>query len=146
MGVKSWFILLSIREYSPCPFQVDGQSHVVHSEEEALGTRLTIDSLTCLMANETDPSKLLAISPGKLMRYLVPDESHVQPDQPYAEIEVRTNLPVRTTACALVQRDMQLEMSFLGTASAKQSMRINKLDELSRQRPACSLRHPFLAR
>lgn len=72
---------------------MDGQSHVVHSEEEALGTRLTIDSLTCLMANETDPSKLLAISPGKLMRYLVPDESHVQPDQPYAEIEVRTNLP-----------------------------------------------------
>lgn len=53
-----------------------------------MGTRLTIDSLTCLMANETDPSKLLAISPGKLMRYLVPDEGHVQADQPYAEIEV----------------------------------------------------------
>jgi hypothetical protein len=34
-----------------CP-QVDGQSHVVHSEEEAMGTRLTIDSLTCLLANE----------------------------------------------------------------------------------------------
>jgi acetyl-CoA carboxylase / biotin carboxylase 1 len=32
--------------------QVDGQSHVVHSEEEAMGTRLTIDSLTCLLANE----------------------------------------------------------------------------------------------
>lgn len=71
--------------------QVDGQSHVVHSEEEAMGTRLTIDSLTCLMANETDPSKLLAISPGKLMRYLVPDEGHVQADQPYAEIEVPSN-------------------------------------------------------
>lgn len=67
---------------------MDGQSHVVHSEEEALGTRLTIDSLTCLLANETDPSQLLAISPGKLMRYLVPDEGHVVADQPYAEIEV----------------------------------------------------------
>ena len=74
--------------------QVDGQSHVVHSEEEALGTRLTIDSLTCLLANETDPSKLLAISPGKLMRYLVPDESTVVQDQPYAEIEVRLQLSV----------------------------------------------------
>lgn len=74
---------------------MDGQSHVVHSEEEALGTRLTIDSLTCLMANETDPSKLLAISPGKLMRYLVPDESHVVADQPYAEIEVRAGGPLR---------------------------------------------------
>ena len=68
--------------------QVDGESHVVHSEEEALGTRLTIDSLTCLLANETDPSRLQAISPGKLMRYLVPDGGHVVPDQPYAEIEV----------------------------------------------------------
>jgi hypothetical protein len=76
---------------------VDGQSHVVHSEEEALGTRLTIDSLTCLLANETDPSKLLAISPGKLMRYLVPDESHVEPDEPYAEIEV--GLPVSAMVC-----------------------------------------------
>lgn len=53
-----------------------------------MGTRLTIDSLTCLLANETDPSKLLAISPGKLMRYLVPDEGTVVKDQPYAEIEV----------------------------------------------------------
>lgn len=88
LGGKCWFLLYSLREYTPCSVQVDGQSHVVHSEEEALGTRLTIDSLTCLMANETDPSKLLAISPGKLMRYLVPDESHVQPDQPFAEIEV----------------------------------------------------------
>ena len=75
---------------------MDGQSHVVHSEEEALGTRLTIDSLTCLLANETDPSKLNAISPGKLMRYLVPDESYVQAEQPYAEIEVPPlNLPFR---------------------------------------------------
>ena len=66
---------------------------MVHSEEEALGTRLTIDSLTCLLANETDPSKLLAISPGKLMRYLVPDESTVIQDQPYAEIEVGLESP-----------------------------------------------------
>ena len=27
------------------------------------------------------------------MRYLVPDESHVQPDQPYAEIEARAGHP-----------------------------------------------------
>ena len=69
--------------------QVDGQSHVVHSEEEALGTRLTIDSLTCLLANETDPSRLVAVSPGKLMRYLVPEGAHVCKDQPYLEVEVR---------------------------------------------------------
>ena len=80
--------LLGKEERAWDALQVDGQSHVVHSEEEAMGTRLTIDSLTCLLANETDPSRLLAISPGKLMRYLVPDESFVVQDQPYAEIEV----------------------------------------------------------
>ncbi len=68
--------------------QVDGLSHVVHSEEEALGTRITIDSLTCLLANESDPSRLIASSPGKLIRYLLPDGSHVKTDQPYAEVEV----------------------------------------------------------
>ncbi len=68
--------------------QVDGLSHVVHSEEEALGTRITIDSLTCLLANESDPSRLIASSPGKLIRYLLPDGSHVETDQPYAEVEV----------------------------------------------------------
>ena len=55
--------------------QVDGQAHVVHSEEEPQGTRVTIDSLTCLLANEADPSRLLAASPGKLVRYLVEDGS-----------------------------------------------------------------------
>ena len=68
--------------------QVDGHSHVVHSEEESLGTRLMIDSLNCLLANETDPSRLLAISPGKLIKCLVADGAHVEPDQPFAEIEV----------------------------------------------------------
>ena len=78
-----------------CPVQVDGQSHVVHSEEEALGTRLTIDSLTCLLANEHDPSRLIASSPGKLVRHTVEDGGRVGTDQPYAEVEVRLKLPER---------------------------------------------------
>lgn len=49
-------------------FQVDGSLHVVHAEEEASGTRLTIDNLTCLLENEHDPSCLTASSPGKLVR------------------------------------------------------------------------------
>ena len=69
--------------------QVDGEAHLVHSKEEAIGTRLQIDGLTCLLANETDPSQLLAASPGKLMRYLVADGDHVSDGQPIAEIEAR---------------------------------------------------------
>ena len=51
--------------------QVDGASHVVHVEEEAAGTRLIINTLTCLLAKEADPSQLLSTSPGKLVRHLV---------------------------------------------------------------------------
>ena len=68
--------------------QVDGHSHVVHSEEEAMGTRLTIDSLTCLLANEHDPSRLIAGSPGKLVRHTVQEGDHVSNDQSFAEVEV----------------------------------------------------------
>ncbi len=71
------------------PPQIDGTSHVVHSEEEALGTRLMIDSNTCLLSNEHDPSRMLAISTGKLVRYLVEDGAHVAANQAYAEVEVR---------------------------------------------------------
>ncbi|GMH43409.1 hypothetical protein BSKO_11331 [Bryopsis sp. KO-2023] len=68
--------------------QVDGEKHVVHSEKEPMGTRLLIDSSTCLLANEHDPSQVLTPSPGKVMRYLVEDGTHLVPDQPYAEVEV----------------------------------------------------------
>ena len=64
----------------------------MHAEEEAQGTRLGIDSLTCLLANEADPSRLSAMSPGKLTRFLVPEGAHVEPDQPYAEVEVRLEI------------------------------------------------------
>ena len=74
--------------------QVDGASHVVHSEAEAAGMRLTIDSKTCLLPNEHDPSQLMAASPGKLVRFLVQDGAHVQADEAYAEVEVSISRPV----------------------------------------------------
>ena len=68
--------------------QVDGQKHVVYSENEAMGVRLSIDSWTCLLANETDPTEVLAPSAGKIRRFLVEDGAPVRPDEPYAELEV----------------------------------------------------------
>lgn len=38
----------------------------MHTEEEALGTRLVMDTLSCLIEKEADPSKLIAMSPGGL--------------------------------------------------------------------------------
>ena len=58
--------------------QADGSSHVVHSEEEALGTRLTIGSQTCLLSNEHDPSQMLAISMGAPRCLLAHSLLHLQ--------------------------------------------------------------------
>lgn len=49
----------------PSALQVDGESHVVHVEEEAAGTRLAVGPATCLLAKEADPSRLMASSPGE---------------------------------------------------------------------------------
>ena len=68
--------------------QLDGSSHVVHAEEEPSGTRLAIGTHTCLLSNEHDPSRMTALSTGKLVRFLVDDGGHVAADKPYAEIEV----------------------------------------------------------
>ncbi|CAA2994471.1 acetyl- carboxylase 1-like [Olea europaea subsp. europaea] len=68
--------------------QLDGNSHVIYAEEEAAGTRLLIDGRTCLLQNDHDPSKLVAETPCKLLRYLVVDGCHVDADTPYAEVEV----------------------------------------------------------
>jgi biotin carboxyl carrier protein len=40
------------------------------------------------LQKEHDPSKLLADTPCKLLRFLVTDGSHVVADTPYAEVEV----------------------------------------------------------
>ncbi|KAL4525084.1 hypothetical protein Ndes2526A_g07171 [Nannochloris sp. 'desiccata'] len=82
--------------------QLDGSSYVVHTEEEPLGTRLSIGTHTCLLSNEHDPSKMNSLSTGKLVRYLVEDGGHVEADEPYAEIEV-----------------MKMVMTFLAPASGR---------------------------
>ncbi|KAJ6842512.1 acetyl-CoA carboxylase 1-like [Iris pallida] len=67
---------------------LNGNSHVIYAEEEAAGTRLLIDGRTCLLQNDHDPSKLVAETPCKLLRFLVQDGTHVDTDSPYAEVEV----------------------------------------------------------
>ncbi|KNA10199.1 hypothetical protein SOVF_146610, partial [Spinacia oleracea] len=84
--------------------QLDGNSHVIYAEEEAAGTRLLIDGRTCLLQNDHDPSKLIAETPCKLMRYLVPDNSHVDADTPYAEVEVmKMCMPLLSPASGVIQ-------------------------------------------
>ncbi|XP_011006151.1 PREDICTED: acetyl-CoA carboxylase 1-like [Populus euphratica] len=87
--------------------QLDGNSHVIYAEEEAAGTRLLIDGRTCLLQNDHDPSKLVAETPCKLLRYLVSDGSHVDADMPYAEVEVmKMCMPLLSPASGVIQFKM----------------------------------------
>ncbi|KEH34878.1 acetyl-CoA carboxylase, partial [Medicago truncatula] len=83
--------------------QLDGNSHVIYAEEEAAGTRLLIDGRTCFLQNDHDPSKLIAETPCKLLRYLVVDDSHIDADTPYAEIEVmKMCMPLLSPASGII--------------------------------------------
>ncbi|GAV59283.1 CPSase_L_chain domain-containing protein/Biotin_lipoyl domain-containing protein/Carboxyl_trans domain-containing protein/Biotin_carb_C domain-containing protein/CPSase_L_D2 domain-containing protein/ACC_central domain-containing protein [Cephalotus follicularis] len=83
--------------------QLDGNSHVIYAEEEAAGTRLLIDGRTCLLQNDHDPSKLVAETPCKLLRYLVSDGSHIDADLPYAEVEVmKMCMPLLSPASGVI--------------------------------------------
>ncbi|XP_071925426.1 acetyl-CoA carboxylase 1-like isoform X1 [Coffea arabica] len=87
--------------------QLDGNSHVIYAEEEAAGTRLLIDGRTCLLQNDHDPSKLVAETPCKLLRYLVADGSRVDADTPYAEVEVmKMCMPLLSPASGIIHFKM----------------------------------------
>ncbi|KAF8411504.1 hypothetical protein HHK36_004056 [Tetracentron sinense] len=86
---------------------LDGNSHIIYAEEEAAGTRLLIDGRTCLLQNDHDPSKLVAETPCKLLRFLVPDGSNVDADAPYAEVEVmKMCMPLLSPASGVIHFKM----------------------------------------
>ncbi|GAA0139911.1 hypothetical protein LIER_01367 [Lithospermum erythrorhizon] len=87
--------------------QLDGNSHVIYAEEEAAGTRLLIDGRTCLLQNDHDPSKLVAETPCKLLRFLVSDGSRIDADTPYAEVEVmKMCMPLLSPASGIIHFKM----------------------------------------
>ncbi len=67
---------------------VNGRSHNVYWKDEAAATRLSVDSKTCLLEQENDPTQLRTPSPGKLVKYTVENGEHVRAGQTFAEVEV----------------------------------------------------------
>jgi len=65
-----------------------GKSYPTYWREEVGMTRLMIDSKTCLIEQENDPTQIRSPSPGKLVRFLVESGDHVKAGQSIAEIEV----------------------------------------------------------
>lgn len=67
---------------------VDGHSHNVYWKDEVGATRLSVDSKTCLLEQENDPTQLRSPSPGKLVKYTIDNGAHVKAGQTFAEVEV----------------------------------------------------------
>lgn len=67
---------------------LNGRSHNVYWKEEVAATRISVDSKTCLLEQENDPTQLRTPSPGKLVKFTVENGSHVRAGQTFAEVEV----------------------------------------------------------
>ena len=83
-------VLVGIRPLSDGGLLVllSGRSHNVYWKEEVGAIRMSVDSKTCLLEQENDPTQLRTISPGKLVKYSVENGEHVVKGQPFAEVEV----------------------------------------------------------
>ncbi|KAI1818844.1 acetyl-CoA carboxylase, partial [Poronia punctata] len=67
---------------------INGRSHSVYWKEEVGATRVSVDSKTCLLEQENDPTQLRTPSPGKLVKYTVENGEHIKAGQTFAEVEV----------------------------------------------------------
>jgi len=116
---------------------LSGRSHNVYWKEEVGATRLSVDSMTCLLEQENDPTQLRTPSPGKLVKFTVDNGEHVKAGQPYAEVEVmKMYMPLLASEDGIVQLIKQPG----ATLEAGDIIGILALDDPSRVKHA----QPFL--
>ncbi|KPI45475.1 Acetyl-CoA carboxylase [Cyphellophora attinorum] len=65
-----------------------GKSHSLYWKEEATAIRISVDSKTCLLEQENDPTQLRTPSPGKLVKFTIENGEHIKAGQAFAEVEV----------------------------------------------------------
>ena len=83
---------------------ISGRSHNVYWKEEVGATRVSVDSKTCLLEQENDPTQLRTPSPGKLVKFTVENGEHVKKGQAFAEVEVmKMYMPLITQEDGVVQ-------------------------------------------
>lgn len=116
---------------------VNGRSHNVYWKDDVASTRLSVDSKTCLLEQENDPTQLRAPSPGKLVKYTVENGSHIKAGQSYAEIEV---MKMYMPLLALEDGHIQFIKQAGSTMEAGDILAIMSLDDPSRVKQA----KPFL--
>ena len=118
---------------------LDGHSHNVYWKEEVSATRLSVDGKTCLLEQENDPTQLRTPSPGKLVKFTVPNGGHVKAGQAFAEVEVmKMYMPLLAQEDGIVQLMKQPGSSL----EAGDILGILALDDPSRVKQAT----PFLGK
>ncbi|KAF4635320.1 hypothetical protein G7Y89_g2785 [Cudoniella acicularis] len=116
---------------------LSGRSHNVYWKEEVGATRLSVDSKTCLLEQENDPTQLRTPSPGKLVKFTVENGEHIKAGQPFAEVEVmKMYMPLLAQEDGIVQLIKQPG----ATLEAGDILGILSLDDPSRVKHA----QPFL--
>ncbi|KAK3368719.1 acetyl-CoA carboxylase [Podospora didyma] len=114
---------------------LNGRSHNVYWKEEVAATRISVDSKTCLLEQENDPTQLRTPSPGKLVKYSVENGSHVKAGQTFAEVEVmKMYMPLIAQEDGIVQLIKQPG----ATLEAGDILGILALDDPSRVKQAQS--------
>lgn len=80
-----------------------GQTHIVNEEPCKIGLRVHLDGFPCYFPEDSDPTKLVATSTGKLLRFLFADGGRVKEGDPFAEVEVmKTVMPLAATSSGKV--------------------------------------------
>ncbi|KAM3067087.1 acetyl-coenzyme-A carboxylase, variant 2 [Clarireedia jacksonii] len=116
---------------------LNGRSHNIYSKEEVGATRLSVDSKTCLLEQENDPTQLRTPSPGKLVKFTVDNGEHIKAGQAFAEVEVmKMYMPLVAAEDGIVQLIKQPG----ATLEAGDILGILALDDPSRVKHA----QPFL--
>ena len=121
---------------------LSGKSHNVYWKEEVGATRISVDSKTCLLEQENDPTQLRTPSPGKLVKFIVENGEHVKAGQTFAEVEVmKMYMPLITQEAGTVQLIKQpgavLEAGdILGILSLDDPSRVKHAQPFSSQLPA----------
>jgi acetyl-CoA carboxylase/biotin carboxylase 1 len=116
---------------------LSGRSHNVYWKDEVGATRLSVDSKTCLLEQENDPTQLRTPSPGKLVKFTVENGEHIKAGQAFAEVEVmKMYMPLIAQEDGIVQLIKQPG----ATLEAGDILGILALDDPSRVQHA----QPFL--
>lgn len=121
---------------------ISGKSHNVYWKEEVSALRISVDSKTCLLEQENDPTQLRTPSPGKLVKFTVENGEHVKAGQTFAEVEVmKMYMPLITqeegTVNLIKQPGAILEAGdILGILTLDDPSRVKHAQPFSAQLPA----------